>query len=280
MAQLVAAYAVPHTPSFIADAARRGTSFETVQYFSCIRAHLAAAKADVVVMVQNDHFNTFFFNNWPTFAIGKADQTTGPSDQTPEMPIYHLAIQSELARHIHQVCSENDFDFASSEDLEVDHGVLVPLHFLTPTMDKTIVPVFVNCLVPPLPSAHRCHRLGAVIGSAIRGWQKSVRVAFLASGSLSLEIGGPLIEPGKTFGVPDKSWAAWIVDCLASGKHDDIVAAATSERMARAGNVGGELLNIITLLGAIENAIPDILINQPELGNAFAAWGFEDGRWS
>ena len=139
MAQLVAAYAVPHTPSFIADAARLGPSFETVQHFSRIRAHLAAAKADVVVMVQNDHFNTFFFNNWPTFAIGKADQTTGPSDQTPGMPIYHLAIQSELARHIHRICSENDFDFASSEDLEVDHGVLVPLHFLTPAMDKAVL---------------------------------------------------------------------------------------------------------------------------------------------
>jgi aromatic ring-opening dioxygenase catalytic subunit (LigB family) len=280
MAQLVAAYAVPHTPSFVADAARLGPGFDTVQYFNRIRAHFETADVDVVVLVQNDHFNTFFLNNWPTFAIGMADQTTGPSDQTPDMPDYRLTIQSELARHIHQTCSENDFDFASSEELEVDHGVLVPLHFLTPAMDKAIVPVFVNCLVPPLPSARRCHRLGEVIGSAIRGWQSPARVAFLSSGSLSLEVGGPLMEPGKTFGVPDKPWAAWIVECIGSGKHEEIVVAATPERMARAGNVGGELLNIITLLGAIENAAPDILINQPELGNAFAAWRLEDGRRS
>ena len=86
------------------------------------------------------------------------------------------------------------------------------------------------------------------------------------------------MDPGKTFGVPDKPWAAWIVECLGAGKHEDIVVAASAARMAAAGNVGGELLNIITLLGAIGSATPDILINQPDLGNAFAAWSFEGGQ--
>jgi protocatechuate 4,5-dioxygenase beta chain len=42
--------------------------------------------------------------------------------------------------------------------------------------------------------------------------------------------------------------------------------------MAQAGNVGGELLNWIALLGIVGSAQPDILIEQPALGNAFAAW--------
>jgi protocatechuate 4,5-dioxygenase beta chain len=74
------------------------------------------------------------------------------------------------------------------------------------------------------------------------------------------------------FGVPDPEWASWILDTLRSCQHNELVAAATSERMAEAGNVGGELLNWIALLGITGQRAPEILINQPELGNAFVAW--------
>jgi len=46
-------------------------------------------------------------------------------------------------------------------------------------------------------------------------------------------------------------------------------------RMLEAGNVGGELLNWIVVLGIIGPSVPTLLINQPELGNAFAAWSVE-----
>ena len=42
--------------------------------------------------------------------------------------------------------------------------------------------------------------------------------------------------------------------------------------MVAAGNVAGELLNWIVALGIVGPACPAILINQPALGNAFAAW--------
>jgi aromatic ring-opening dioxygenase catalytic subunit (LigB family) len=272
MAETVAVYAVPHTPSFVAEVQVNGERSQTAQFFSKIRSHLEEVQPDVIVTVNNDHFNTFFFDNWPTFAIGTAERTAGPNDQTPGMPRYDLAVEAGAARHILRSLLEDGFDLTSSVDLELDHGALVPLHFMTPAMTLPIVPIFVNCIVPPLPSALRCHALGCSIANAIRTWNNPARVAVVASGSLSLEIGGPRVGIDKTFGVPDPNWAAWVLERIQFCEHDTLIATASETRMLAAGNVGGELLNWIVALGIIGQEPPAILINQPELGNAFAAW--------
>jgi len=150
MAEIAAVYAVPHTPSFVDEVRLNGERSQTAQFFSTIRSHLEDAKPDVIVTINNDHFNTFFFDNLPTLAIGIGDRTAGPIDQTPGMPWYDLTIEASAARHILRSLVEEGFDLTFSVDLELDHGALVPLHFMTPTMALPIVPIFVNCVVPPL----------------------------------------------------------------------------------------------------------------------------------
>jgi Catalytic LigB subunit of aromatic ring-opening dioxygenase len=275
VAEIVAVYAVPHTPSFVVEVQREGERSETAQFFSQIRSHLEASKPDLILTVNNDQFNTFFFDNWPTYAIGTAERTAGPNDQTPGMPWYELTVDGAAARHILRFLIEDGFDFASSLEFEIDHGALVPLHFMTPAMRLPIVPIFINCIVPPLPSAARCYALGHSIAKAIRSLKTANRVAIVASGSLSLEIGGPRADLGKTFGVPDPAWAGWILERIQSCEHGELIEAASEARMLEAGNVGGELLNWVVALGIIGPSAPDLLINQPELGNAFAAWSTE-----
>jgi protocatechuate 4,5-dioxygenase beta chain len=272
LAEIVAAYVVPHTPSFVAEVKANGGSSETARFFGEIRRHLAAACPDVIVSISNDHFNTFFFDNWPTFAIGTADCTAGPSDQTPEMPWYEVKIASDLAQHLLDCLMADEFDMARSLEFQLDHAHLVPLHFLTPEMSIPIVPVFINCIVPPLPGSRRCYRLGRSVAAAVARWTGGQRVAVLASGSLSLEIGGPRAFENKTFGVPDPEWARWVLAQVRTGQTEALIEAASESRMLAAGNVAGELLNWISVLGVIDAATPDILIDQPALGNAFAAW--------
>jgi aromatic ring-opening dioxygenase catalytic subunit (LigB family) len=276
MSEIVAAYAVPHTPSFVAEVRANGARSRTAASFAAIKAHLDRARPDVIVTLNNDHFNTFFLDNWPTFAIGVAERTGGPSDRTPDMPDYELRVAQGLARHLLARLVADGFDLSASQDFRIDHGILVPLHFLTPGMDLPIVPVFLNCLVPPLPAAGRCRGLGRALAAALRSWPgPEQRVAVVASGSLSLEIGGPRAEPGKTYGVPDPGWAAWVLERIRLREHDALVAAASEARMLEAGNVAGELLSWIAVLGIVGARAPDILIDQPELGNAFAAWTVE-----
>ncbi len=42
--------------------------------------------------------------------------------------------------------------------------------------------------------------------------------------------------------------------------------------MRQAGNVGGELLNWIALLGAVGARTPDVFGQQASLGHSYAAW--------
>src|SRR3979409_2084833 len=114
MARLVAGIGVPHSPHYPAAIAKDGPE-ETARLFRAVKAHLDAARADAIVVIANDHFNTFFLNNFPTFAIGVADSSHGPNDGA-EMPRYDLAVQSELAAHLHVSGVNNGFDFAVTQE--------------------------------------------------------------------------------------------------------------------------------------------------------------------
>ena len=154
MAQLVAGIGVPHSPHYPAQIARDGPE-ETARLYREVASHLDAARADAIIVFANDHFNTFFLDNFPTFAIGVADTSFGPNDQT-KMPSYQLRVQSSLAGHIRNVGVREGFDFAVTQEFGVDHAMLVPLHYLTDGINVAVVPIWVNAFVKPLPTARRC----------------------------------------------------------------------------------------------------------------------------
>ena len=106
------------------------------------------------------------------------------------------------------------------------------------------------------------------------GTGRVLRVAVFASGSFSLEIGGPQIPPGERSGVPDRKWVERIVHLLRTHGINDLIEEATSDQMTRAGNAGGELLNWIAMLGVIGDQIPILLEPQPH-GHAFGVWRWE-----
>src|ERR1700691_41119 len=169
MAEIVAAFGVPHAPAFPALVAREGPNSETARLYAGIAEHVAAVAPDVLIIFTDDHFNTFFLDNFPTFAIGIAEATSGPKDQTP-MPRYKIAVPGALAAHIRTAAITRGFDISLVQDFEFDHAVMVPLHFITPQMKIPVVPIFVNCLAPPLPTARRCYALGEAVRAAIVSW--------------------------------------------------------------------------------------------------------------
>jgi protocatechuate 4,5-dioxygenase beta chain len=111
------------------------------------------------------------------------------------------------------------------------------------------------------------------VSAAIADWAQDARVAVIGSGSFSLEIGGPRIPPGERAGIPDPEWAERVQDHLEHARIGELVEEATAARMARAGNIGGELLDWIAMLGAVGSHKPTFIA--PEQGNAYAAWRLE-----
>jgi len=275
MAEIVAGFGMPHNPGSPALVLRDGPQCETARYYAAMAKEIAAAAPDVLIIFTDDHFNTFFLDNFPTFAVGIAEATSGPNDQTP-MPRYRVAVPGALAAHIRDSAIARGFDIALVQDFEVDHAVMVPLHFLTPDMKIPVLPIFINCLAPPLPTAQRCFALGEAVRAAIAEWPQPLRVAAIGSGSFSLEIGGPKIPVGNRAAcTPDPQWSQHVQDLLDAGRIDELVAEATTARMLRAGNIGGELLNWIALLGLIGAKKPVNILPQNDHGQAFVAW-----RWN
>jgi Catalytic LigB subunit of aromatic ring-opening dioxygenase len=274
MAEIVAAVGVPHTPSAPSEVAREGPGCETAQLFGAVASHLTAVAPDVLLMFDSDHLNTFFLDNLPLMSVGVTDRTSGPNDGTPGMPRYEVPVQAELANCVRTHGINRGFDLSLTQEFEVDHSILVPLHFLTPTMGVPIVPVFIGGIVPPLPLARRCFALGQAVREAVEAWPAQMRVALLASGSISLDIGGPLAPAGQIAGVADRGWVTEVLGYLGEAAFDDLLNAATADRLARAGNIGGELLNWIALLGALGPRRPVMLDARMGHGDGYAVW-----RW-
>ncbi len=274
MAEIVAGFGIPHTPNFPALVARQGPQCEVARLYAAVAEHVAAVAPDALVIFTDDHFNTFFLDNFPTFAIGIAAATSGPNDQTP-MPHYTVAVPAALAAHIRTTAITRGFDISLVQDFEVDHATMVPLHFLTPHMKIPVVPIFINGLAPPLPGARRCYALGEAVGAAIKAWPQPLRVAVIGSGSFSLEIGGPRIPLGERAGTPDPEWTAHVQDLMRQARIDNLIEEATTARMLQAGNIGGELLNWIAMLGVIGGRKPRSIAPQNDHGHAFGVW-----RWN
>jgi len=276
MAEIVGAFATGHAPTAPGDVARLGTGSEFGRLFGGVAEHLEAVDPDVLLLFDTDHFANFFYDNLPTFAVGIAERTGGPgTDVWPGLPSYdEIAVEQSLARHVHEDGIRQGFDLSATLEFSVDHSIIVPLHFLDPDMRRPIVPVWINGIAPPLPLAKRCLQLGAMVRSAVESWSSDLRVGIVASGSISGDIGGPRALNGRPSADSDAQWMGQVLRRLAEGEVDELLNEATSERIAAAGNVSGELLNWIAVLGIVGDRKPEFLESQFSDGFAYAAW-----RW-
>jgi protocatechuate 4,5-dioxygenase beta chain len=269
MAQIVGAFGVPHNPHFPTWVANgHPLAGEIERMYGELRSRLDDVRADTLVYFTSDHYN-LFWESLPIFAIAVAESAHGASDY-PELQ-RDLEIDSELARAVQAHLMEREFDVGVLQELEFDHTVVAPLHFLAPEIAPRLVPVFINAFIRPLPSAKRCLALGRAIREAVEA-APARRVAVVASGSFSVEIGGPRISEDSHTGVPDPAWVERVLDLLRAADLDTLVAEATDEQLWAAGNAGGELLDWIAMLAMFDPRPPDFLDVQPQFGHAYAAW--------
>jgi protocatechuate 4,5-dioxygenase beta chain len=271
MSTVVAGFGVPHTPAFPALVKHeRGPWREVAELYDAVAGRIADARLDALVIFSSDHFNTFFFDCFPTFAVGVAEQTSGPNDSIPDLPPSAIPVHRQLARGIFETAITQGFDLTLCEEFELDHTFAVPLHFLFGE-PPPIVPVFINSFVAPQPSAQRAFDLGRAVRTAIER-DGDLRVGVLASGSFSLEVGGPRSSATDIWGVPDPDWAARATDLLGDGDVEGLIRESTREQIAAAGNAAAEVLDWIAMLGATGAREPSFIQLQPAMGHAYGAW--------
>lgn len=144
------------------------------------RARIAAFDPELVVLFAPDHYNGFFYDVMPPFCLGMAAEAIGDFGS--------LAGTLSVPKSIAEACAEsllsNGIDMPVSYRMQVDHGFAQPLEFLLGGLDKyPVLPIFVNCVAPPLPTFERVRLMGDAVGRFTRTLNK--RVLFLGSGGLS-----------------------------------------------------------------------------------------------
>src|SRR5258705_1288154 len=196
MAQLVAAMAMTHSPGMTGwfTQAPKDQQELTLRATAELRQRLDAARPDVVTMFSNDHLLNWPLNNPPDFAGGIGDEHGGPADWFDEwlaMEKYHVPGHSSLARFIVNESARHGLALAHLRDMQFDDGISVPTHYLNPDGKFRLIPVTMNCTVPPIPEPARAYAVGAILRDVVRAYPGAERVAMVATGGLSHEPGGP-----------------------------------------------------------------------------------------
>jgi len=157
------------------------------------RRWLAEVKPDVVVMFYNDHGLNFFLDKMPTFAIGAAPEYRNADEGWGPATIPPFPGHPALSWHMIESIMGEEFDLTTCQEMLVDHALVNPMRLLWPGSTDwpvRIVPIDINTVQYPLPSARRCWRFGEAIGRAISSYEEDLRVVVVGSGGLSHQLNG------------------------------------------------------------------------------------------
>jgi len=252
VANLVGAFAFSHAPSIGSHNRDSSPQWRTVfEGFDELQRRILALAPDTLVMVYDDHLDNYFLNALPTFSIGcassygTADEGYGPQDLLP------VGGHEPLSWHLATTLIEGGFDLTVCQELLFDHGVLVPLPLIG-GRDKRIVPIVVNTVQPPLPTARRCWQLGQALAAAIRAFPGGERVVVCGTGGLAHQLGGrKMAWIASEF---DRRFLGYLTD----GPRAKIAEYTSAEIMA-AGNGTNEIRNWIVAAATFPDARGELI---------------------
>lgn len=254
---IVFACAASHAPGMTAwtEAAPKEQADKFLGSYRRLGARVAAAKPDAFVALTVEHWANFFLNGMPTFCIGRARHYDGPVEEWLRIPKGRVPGDAKLAAELIDACLDGAFDPTFSDELLFDHATFLPMHFLNPNMSVPVVPVIINTLTPPMPTAKRCFAFGQFLGGVLEKSPK--RIAMIATGGLSHWPGEA--KHGK-INIPfDKMF----LENLIARDHTSLTAYTHEEINVEAGSGGQEIRTWIALAGAVQSWKAELLAYEP-----------------
>lgn len=251
--RVVGAFATSHSPGITgfperAEPAQRKAVEDA---FADVRDRIAALEPDALVVVSVEHFTNFFLANLPAFAVCTADRYLGPV--TPEMGQFlnvdqhHYPGAGALGRHLYAFALESQFDPSLVEGgMAFDENFCVPLKHLDPESRYPLVPIIVNGVNPPWPTARRCFDFGRMVRAGIEAQSEYRRVVVVGTGGLSHWVGMP--ESGTINEEFDRDFLAR----LETGDAERLTAYSQAE-IDLAGNGAHEIRTWLVAAGAAES---------------------------
>jgi aromatic ring-opening dioxygenase catalytic subunit (LigB family) len=255
---LVFAGACSHAPGITGRAERADADVRDAFYaaFDRLRRALEAAQPDVLIVIAAEHFANFFMDNMPAICMGMAEYYEGPIEDEVWLGIKHRKVPGDPAlseRLIKAIM--NDIDLAYAQEWKFDHGIMVPLHFLSPGNDLTVIPVNINCQGPPLVPLHRCYEFGRALRRACDAAPE--RIAIVGTGGISHWPATP------DSGTINEAWDREFLDHFANNRREQLLAYNDEDTYRQAGQGGFEIRTFIAVAGATEGARGEIWFYAP-----------------
>ncbi len=208
-------------------------------------------KPDAIIFVYNDHGSDFALDRVPTFAIGVREEYEQADEGFGKRPLPVVPGHADLSWFLAKELIYDEFDLTVCQELKVDHGLMVPLPLLfthDPVWDIRVIPLLVNVIQHPLPTARRCFRLGQALRKAVAAYPEDLKVAIIGTGGMSHQL------HGERFGHLNPEFDAHWLDLierdperLADMSHRDIMAAAGAEAV--------ELIMWLAMRGAMAGKV-------------------------
>ncbi|MEE8624247.1 MAG: class III extradiol dioxygenase subunit beta [Acidiferrobacterales bacterium] len=258
MAKITAGVATSHVPAIGAaiDLGKTGDDYWKPVFagYEFSKEWIAKEKPDVVFLVYNDHASAFSLKTVPTFAIACGEAFKPADEGWGPRPVPTVKGCPDLAWHIAQSVILDDFDLTVVNEMDVDHGLTVPLSLMFGQPQEwpcLVIPFLVNVIVYPPPSGQRCYNLGKAIAKAVKSFDEDLNVQIWGTGGMSHQLQGP--RAGLINTEFDHEYLELLFndpDRLARKPHIDYLREAGSE--------GIELVMWLTMRGALNANVNEL----------------------
>jgi protocatechuate 4,5-dioxygenase beta chain/2,3-dihydroxyphenylpropionate 1,2-dioxygenase len=262
MGEIISAFAASHAPQILVRPKNEKKEWvEAVhQGYYRMRDELKALRPDALIVISNDHMESFFAAGYPTFAIYAGETVFGTFGERYDRD---YDVHAPLANALFEHCMEAEFDATICKKGSMGHGFVVPLHFVLRDVEIPVIPIFVNAYAVPQPKPSRCYAFGKALADGIAN--RPERVAVLATGGMSH-------YPGTDkYPHPNHDADRRYLETLTSERAPDF-GRVTSEELDETGNP--ELRSWVTALGIMQGKAAELVTYQP-------SWhiGFGVIRW-
>lgn len=255
MARISAGVATSHVPAIGAalDLGKAGEDYWKPLFagYEFSKQWIAEEKPDVIFLVYNDHASAFDLKMIPTFAIGCGEKFGIADEGWGPRPVPDVVGHPDLAWHIAHSVIQDDFDLTIINEMDVDHGLTVPLSLMYGQPDAwpvKVIPFAVNVVVYPPPSGRRCYNLGKAIRRAVESFDEDLNVQIWGTGGMSHQLQGPRA------GLINKEFDQRFLDRLVA-EPEALAEMSHVEYMREAGSEGVELVMWLIMRGALDDRV-------------------------
>jgi protocatechuate 4,5-dioxygenase, beta chain len=258
MARLVGGVGCSHVPA-VGAAIDRGTTDEPywAPYFAKVgpaRDWIAEVDPDVCIVVYNDHAYAFSLEVIPTFALGLAAAFHPADEGYGPRPVPVVEGHPELAWHLAESLILDEFDLTLVNEMDVDHGLTVPLSVLFGQPEAwpcRVIPLCVNVIQYPPPTGHRCFHLGQAIRRAVDSFEGSERVVVFGTGGLSHQL------QAQRAGLINTDFDQAFLDGLVADP-EAVARIPHVEYLREAGSEGIEMVMWLVMRGALDPKVREV----------------------